>query len=98
MRNEITGKKYTNLKVNSSYGTATNLEGEEIPVVKLSLDVIGLDSGFYNVEIEVTDIEENKERGELGSRLATPMFGLQLKNHQESLHGSLVLLITSQSM
>lgn len=63
MVNEITGKKYTNLRVNSSYGTAANWEGEEVPVVKVSLNGLGLTSGFYHMSLEVTDIEGNKETG-----------------------------------
>jgi len=63
MINEITGKKYTNLRVNSSYGTAVNWEGEEVPVVKVSLNGLGLTSGFYHMDIEVTDTEGNKETG-----------------------------------
>ena len=63
MINEVTGKKYTNLKVNTSYGTAKSYDGEDVPVVKLSLNGMGLSSGFYSVEFEVTDTEGNKETG-----------------------------------
>ena len=82
LRNEITGKVYTNLKVTDN-GTAKNWAGEDVPVVKLSLKGMGLPTGFYSVEFEITDIEGNKERGGTGFKISNLDVQITTKRRDE---------------
>ncbi|MCK4497422.1 MAG: Ig-like domain-containing protein, partial [Candidatus Aenigmarchaeota archaeon] len=62
LRNEMTHREYANLNVTKYQEISDDDWGR--PVFRLSLANLGLESGFYMAEFELTDLGGNKDSGE----------------------------------
>ncbi len=61
LRNEMTGKTYSNLNVTKQGDIPDDEMGR--PVFALDLSDLDVSSGHYNIEFELTDMGGNKDRG-----------------------------------
>lgn len=77
LRNEITGKTYSNLNT-SNVGT----DGQDRKVVSLSLAGLGLSSGFYHIQMTVTDTNGNKEHADSWFKVSNLYVQVSTKDSQ----------------